>query len=134
MKTGIFIIGILVTVCSVMPSYEKEISRPQGVTLEGVASWYSQKDPGVRKNTANMEKFDDRENTCAMWDIPFNTMLKVTNCANGRSVLVRVNDRGPAKRLARKGRIIDLSRSAFSRIAPLKNGLIQVKVEVIPYL
>ena len=98
---------------------------------KGMASWYSEKDPGILKTTANMEEFDDTKLTCAMWNIPFNTILKVTNAENGKSVYVRVNDRGPAKRLVRQGRIIDLTKEAFSRIASLKKGLIDITIEII---
>ncbi|NQV04714.1 MAG: septal ring lytic transglycosylase RlpA family protein [Candidatus Omnitrophica bacterium] len=98
---------------------------------KGMASWYSEEDPGVLKTTANMECFDDTLLTCAMWDVPFNTILKVTNLENGKAVFVRVNDRGPAKRLVREGRIIDLTKRAFSKIADLENGLVNIKVETI---
>jgi len=97
---------------------------------EGIASWYSENDPGVLKTTANMEIFNHNELTCAMWDIPFGTRLKVTNLDNGKSVTVRVNDRGPAKRLVRRGRVIDLSKKAFSKIASLDEGLVMVEVLV----
>jgi len=97
----------------------------------GQASWYSRQSPGIRKTTANMEIFDDSQLTCAMWDVPFNQRLKVTNLENGRSVEVRVNDRGPHKRFVRKGRVIDLSKAAFRKIANLKSGLITVKIEFL---
>lgn len=98
------------------------------IVIKGKASWYSQSDPGILLTTANMERFDDSEFTCAIWDLPFNTMLKVTNLANGRSVIVRVNDRGPARRLSRA---IDLTKTAFSRIADLEKGLADVSVEIM---
>ncbi|MFC1508598.1 septal ring lytic transglycosylase RlpA family protein [Candidatus Omnitrophota bacterium] len=98
---------------------------------KGMASWYSEDDPGVLETTANMESFNDKALTCAMWEIPFGTILKVTNMENNLSIYVRVNDRGPAKRLVREGRIIDLTKEAFSRISDLREGLIQVKVEII---
>lgn len=104
---------------------------PSALIYKGIASWYSQEDPGVLETTANMEHFDDTKLTCAMWDLPFNTILKVTNLENGKSVLVRVNDRGPAKRLVREGRIIDLTKAAFSKISDLENGLINIKVEIV---
>ncbi len=96
----------------------------------GLASWYAEFSPGIRKTTANMELFDDSELTCAMWDVPFGTIIKVTNLENNKTVIVRVNDRGPAKRLVRNGRIIDLTQAAFAKIADLGEGLIQVKVEI----
>lgn len=101
-------------------------------SLLGQASWYSECDKGILKTTANMEQFNDRKLTCAMWGIPFNTLVRVTNRENGKSVIVRVNDRGPAKRLARRGRVIDLTKRAFSRIASLKYGLISVQVTILP--
>ncbi len=95
---------------------------------KGNASWYSQNDPGILLTTANMERFDDSLLTCAVWDLPFNTILKVTNLENGKSVLVRVNDRGPARRLNRP---IDLTKEAFSRIADLDKGLADVSAEIM---
>ena len=64
--------------------------------------------------------------TCASWDYPLGTLLLVTERQSKRSVLVEVTDRGPAKRLHRKGRRLDLSRGAFSRIGDLSNGLLAV--------
>jgi len=97
----------------------------------GVASWYSKQDPGIRKHTANNEIFDDTELTAAMWDIPFNQKIKVTNLENGLSVIVRINDRGPHRRLVRQGRIIDLSKQAFATIASLGKGLIDIQLEFL---
>jgi rare lipoprotein A len=99
--------------------------------ITGTASWYSFESPGIRKTTANMETFDDTAMTCAMWNTPFHQQLRITNLKNGRSVIVRVNDRGPHKRLVRAGRIIDLSKAAFQKIANLNEGLINVKVEFL---
>jgi rare lipoprotein A len=94
----------------------------------GVCSWYSENDPGINKYTANGEVFNDEAMTCAKWDVPFGTWFKITNIANGKFVLARTNDRGPARRL---NRIIDLTKEAFSKIADTKLGLITVKLEVI---
>ncbi len=99
--------------------------------LTGTASWYSKHSPGVKKTTANMEIFDDTQMTCAIWDVPFNQKLRVTNLETGKSVIVRVNDRGPHKRLVNAGRVIDLSKGAFQQIAGLKQGLVRVKVEFL---
>jgi len=98
------------------------------IIYKGMASWYSERDTGILATTANMERFNERERTCAIWDIPFNTILKVTNLENNKSVYVRVNDRGPAKRL---NRAIDLTKGAFSDIADLKDGLISVSIEIM---
>lgn len=108
----------------------KEVNSNMAI-FEGIASWYSEGDPGILKTTANMERFSDEKLTCAIWGLAFNSILKVTNTENGKSVFVRVNDRGPAKRLVQKGRIIDLTKSAFAMIADLKEGLVRVKIEIM---
>lgn len=88
---------------------------------EGMASWYG---PGFNgRKTANGERFDTNELTCAHKTLPFNTLLKVTNVSNGRYTIVRVNDRGPYA----KGRIIDLSHAAKSEIG--MDGLAKVRIE-----
>lgn len=97
------------------------------------ASWYSvasckregtwQKYGGLM---ANGKKFDDDKLTCASWDYPFGTKLKITNTDNGKSVVCEVTDRGPAKRLYRKGRTVDLSKEAFSVIASINRGIINI--------
>ncbi len=104
----------------------------EGPFIAGQASWYAQTDPGVLQTTSNMERFNDQGLTCAMWDVPFNTLIKVTNKTNGKSVVVRVNDRGPAKRLVSHGRVIDLTKKAFSNIADLKEGLVEVEAIILP--
>jgi len=100
----------------------------QAAEIAGQASWYSESDPGIKKTTANMEIFDETAMTCAIWDLPFNTKLKVTNIDNGKSVVVRVNDRGPARRL---NRAIDLTKGAFSKISNLNKGIINVRIEEV---
>jgi rare lipoprotein A len=101
------------------------------VYLEGIASWYSEFSPGIRPTTANMERFDHSKMTCAIRGLPFDSVIEVTNLNNGRRVLVRVNDRGPAKRLCREGRIIDLTMAAFQEIEELDTGLANVKMRVV---
>lgn len=98
----------------------------------GIASWYSESDPGINLHTANGELFDDSKNTCASWNYPFGTWLRVTRTQTGKSVVCRVNDRGPAKRL---GRLVDLTIGTFREIASPNLGLVSVKVDVIesPY-
>src|SRR5439155_11714440 len=103
-----------------LPQYQNK----RNFILMGKASWYSKKCPGVKKHTANMEIFDDSRLTCAMWGAPFNQVVKVTNRANGKSVIVRVNDRGPHFRYFRKGRLIYLTKAAFTKISSPDTGLI----------
>jgi len=123
MKKATVILIILIAVV-----FSLKEAGTSSIVIKGKASWYSQNDPGIALTTANMEVFDDSQLTCAMWDIPFNTILKVTNIENGKSVIVRVNDRGPARRLNRP---IDLTKAAFSKIADLDKGLADVFVEII---
>ena len=89
------------------------------------ASWYSEDDKAIEDLTANGEKFNDKAMTCATMNYPFDKKLLVFNPLNGKFVVCRVNDRGPAKRL---GRGIDLTRAAFKRIGNLKHGLIYVTI------
>lgn len=99
--------------------------------LYGKASWYSRYSPGINKYTASNERFNDQEMTCAIWGVGFNRKIRVTNINNGRSIVVRVNDRGPHQRLVMEGRIIDLTKSAFRKLAPTRQGLIDVKIELL---
>ena len=91
----------------------------------GKASWYSD------KITTTGEKSGGDYMTCAMRRTDFGKYYKVCNITNGKYVIVRHNDFGPSKRSYDKGRIVDLSRSAFLRIADLKDGVINVTVEEV---
>ena len=91
----------------------------------GIASWYSRNDKGIHQRTANNEIFDDQAMTCASWDHPFGEKLLVINSLNGKWVVCRVNDRGPATRLRRT---IDLTQGVFRKISNAKHGLIYVTV------
>ncbi|MEV5821343.1 septal ring lytic transglycosylase RlpA family protein [Micromonospora harpali] len=77
--------------------------------------------------TANGENFDPSAMTAAHKTLPFDTMVRVTNPANGKSVTVRINDRGPFI----DGRCLDLSRAAFAAIASVDVGALTVKYEVL---
>ena len=97
---------------------------------QGMASWYSVescKREGTSGITASGEPLVDELMTAAKWDVPFDSLWRVTNLANGREIVVRVNDRGPSRRL--KGRVIDLSRGAYRRLAGLETGLTRVRIE-----
>jgi len=119
-------------VCAVAAKVNVSVAQETPTDMrKGTASWYSQRDPGIRLHTANNEVFNDQAYTCAMWDVPFNQKLKVTNLDNGKSVVCRVNDRGPHRRFVRKGRVVDLTKKAFSKIADNKRGLINVEVELL---
>lgn len=90
--------------------------------MEGLASFYWQE-----QKTASGERFDKMALTAAHRTLPFNTRVKVTHLGNGRSVVVRINDRGPFK----AGRVIDLSYAAAGALAMHGQGLARVKVEVV---
>lgn len=90
----------------------------------GVASYYGS-ESGSR--TANGEHFNPGGLTAAHRHLPFGCRVRVTNLANGRSVVVRINDRGPFVR----GRIIDLSNGAASAIGMLHSGTARVRIEVL---
>lgn len=79
------------------------------------------------QGTANGERFNPDALTAAHKSLPFNTRVRVINPRNGKSVVVRINDRGPYI----DGRCLDLSRAAFDRIAPLDAGVIHAKYEVL---
>jgi peptidoglycan lytic transglycosylase len=89
---------------------------------QGLASFYSE---GAR--TASGEKFDANELTAAHPTLPFGTRLRVTNVATGRSVTVRVNDRGPYV----PGRVVDVSYSAADALGMVGRGVAKVKLDVV---
>lgn len=105
-----------------------------GQIYTGAASWYSRasclKESG-QAITASGAPLDDSALTAAAWGFPFGTRLRVTNIKNGRSVVVLVSDRGPAKSLVVRGRIIDLTVAAFKKLAPLAEGIVEITMEVL---
>jgi rare lipoprotein A len=100
--------------------------RSKAIRQTGIASWYGGAQHG--KRTANGEIFDKFELTAAHRTLPLESKVRVTNPANGRSVTVRVTDRGPS----RKGRIIDLSQSAAEEIGMKRTGIARVNLETLP--
>ena len=91
----------------------------------GLASYYAMK--YQFRTTASGERYNHFSSTAAHRTLPFGTKVRVTNIANNKSVVVKINDRGPFI----DGRIIDLSRSAFDEIADLDLGVIEVTTEII---
>ncbi|GFE71973.1 septal ring lytic transglycosylase RlpA family protein [Chroococcus sp. FPU101] len=92
---------------------------------QGMASWYG---PGFHgRRTANGERFNQYGMTAAHRTLPIGTQVRVTNLNNGRSVVVRINDRGPFG----KGRIIDLSKGAARLIGVVQSGVAPVLLEVL---
>ncbi|MBD3655705.1 MULTISPECIES: septal ring lytic transglycosylase RlpA family protein [Marinobacter] len=96
-----------------------------GFTETGQASYYS--DKFQNRKTASGAIYKHELHTAAHKKLPFGSKVKVTNRKSGKSVVVTINDRGPFV----KGRIIDLSKSAFSQIGSTSSGLINVKIEVL---
>ena len=91
----------------------------------GVASYYADKFHG--RKTSSGETYNMYDLTAAHKTLPFNTILRVTNLANSKSVIVRVNDRGPFV----EGREIDLSYGAAVKLRMLGTGTADVKIEVL---
>ncbi len=99
--------------------------KTTGKTEKGQASYYADKFHG--RATASGEKYDKKKLTGAHRTLPFGTIVRVTNTANGKSVDVRINDRGPFK----AGRIVDVSRAAAEKLDMIKAGVINCTMEVI---
>ncbi len=97
------------------------------LTLQGVVSYYAHDFNG--KQTSNGETFDMNDLTAAHRNFPFGTKVKVTNLENNKSVVVRVNDRGPFV----EGRIMDLSLAAAKVIDLIKTGTTQARLEVLQW-
>ncbi len=138
-KLGIFIF-ILIFACSTPQATRKtpqdnlrsrdQLRKDRTLTetqgkITGYASYYAEKFHG--KKTASGEIFDMNSLTAAHRTLPFGTICKVTNLENNKSVVVRINDRGPFI----EGRILDLSKSAARAINGLATGIIKVKIEIL---
>jgi rare lipoprotein A len=118
--TVLLILGLALSGCTTLkprePAYQEQ----------GMASWYG---PGFHgKTTSNKEIYDMHDMTAAHRTLPFGTHVMVTNLENGRSVVVRINDRGPFV----NDRIIDLSYAAAQQLDMLGPGVVKVRVEVLP--
>lgn len=113
------------TVTAALPPIRapKPIGQPTADhALSGIASYYWQE-----QMTANGERFDKSALTAAHKTLPFGTRVKVTDQSSGKTVVVRINDRGPFK----PGRVIDLSEAAAQQIGMTGRGLAAVKIEVV---
>jgi rare lipoprotein A len=107
------------TGCSLTPG------RHGKQTEKGKASWYGNEYHG--RPTASGEVFDENDLTAAHAKYPFGTIVRVKNLNNGKTVDVRINDRGPT----RGGRIIDLSKAAARQIDMIREGVVPVRIEVL---
>ncbi len=126
LRPGVLFLTMLFALsgCSSVP----ERSRPLdvGFTEVGEASFYAM--THQFSATASGERYNHLSNTAAHRTLPFGTRVEVINLANNQSTTVKINDRGPFV----QGRIIDLSRSAFSDIADTDDGIIKVRIRVLP--
>ena len=111
-----------------LEQFNRANSEPLSVAhsaYRGKASWYG---PGFHgRLTANGERYNQYALTAAHKSLPFGTKVKVTNVNNGRSVVVRINDRGPFIR----GRVIDLSTAAARNIGMIHHGVVPVRLQII---
>lgn len=114
-----------------VPRFTPHETVPKGKTvasadqLEGIASYYADEFHG--RQTSSGEVYDMHALTAAHRTLPFNTKVRVVNLENGKSVVVRVNDRGPFK----DDRVIDLSLEAAKQIGLIANGTAPVRLEIL---
>lgn len=120
-------IFLFATSCGVIKRTTPEpVGEGNGAVIgSGIASWYGPNFHG--KLTANGERYNMNDYTAAHKTLPFNTMVQVDNVENGKSVVVRINDRGPYV----NNRIIDLSRKAAQRIDMIGSGTASVRLQVV---
>jgi rare lipoprotein A len=104
------------------PFARHDNAAPTQIAMQGVASFYTED-----QETASGEKFDTNDLTAAHPTLPFGTRLRVTNVATGRSVTVRVNDRGPYV----PGRVVDVSHSAADALGMVESGIAEVRLDVV---
>ena len=126
---GLFTVGaaICILVSCAERSHAEELAGA-ALTLSGTASWYG---PGFHgRQTANGERYNMHALTAAHRSLPFGTKVRVTNRANGKSVVVRINDRGPYV----GERVIDLSRGAAQVVSMTEARIAPVKLDVLPAL
>lgn len=129
-------ITLLINNCTPVPRFRDDSHKKHhvkkksrqfkvGQVFTGVASWYGSDFHG--RETANREIYDMYGMTAAHNELPFNTIIEVTNLENGKSCQVRINDRGPHI----KNRILDLSKGAAQKIGLEKMGVAEVRIRII---
>ncbi|HEY9799933.1 MAG TPA: septal ring lytic transglycosylase RlpA family protein [Leptolyngbyaceae cyanobacterium] len=105
----------------------QQIASTIRLTFQGIASFYGHGDGFAGRPTATGERYNPNGLTAAHRSLPFGTRVRVTNTRNGRSVVVRINDRGPFIR----GRVIDLSTGAARMLGMIGSGIAPVRIEVL---
>jgi len=141
-KLVVAAVALLLAACSSGPerltAVNQDVSTPYGMNgtgyvpqkeqaydFVGVASWYG--NPYHGRHTASGEIFDMTSATAAHRTLPFGTRVKVTNLENGRSIVLRINDRGPFVR----HRIIDVSKGAAQALGFVRQGTARVRVQLV---
>jgi len=131
-KSSFSIIGLVVLAWVIMPfvSWAQTPPAPAAAgstPIKGICVYYNDKFQG--KMVASGEKYDKDALTAAHKTLPFGTMVKVTNLRNNKSVVVRVNDRGPHG--GSKEKIIEITSSAAKEIDMIREGKAQVQIEIV---
>jgi rare lipoprotein A len=103
-------------------------TKKENATITGIASFYSDYFEG--RKTANGETFRQSGTTCASNNIALGTWIKVTNLSNNKTIVVKVNDR-MAPSMAKKGRVVDMTRHGANVLGFVSKGLTKVKVEIL---
>lgn len=125
-KNRIFAVILIALTVLVSSCAKKQVRRRTVHKEAGYASWYG---PGFHgRKTACGERYDMWKMTAAHKELPFGTMVRVTNLENNKSIVVKINDRGPFK----PGRIIDLSKAGAKRLGFLGSGVTKVVLEILP--
>lgn len=122
---GVIAACVLLTAACTGGASSRSTSAAGGTTQRGEASYYADKFEG--RQTASGEVYTHQKRTAAHRTLPFGTRVRVTRLDTGAEVVVRINDRGPFKR----GRIIDLSRSAAQAIDLIAVGVADVEIQVL---
>lgn len=119
---------LLLMLCIGLGAFAQK-SADTDTVVYGTASFYSKRLDGTK--TATGEIFRNKKLTAASNHFKLNTWVRVTNLNNNKSVIVRINDRMHTK-MVKKGRVVDVSRSAAKAIDMLRAGIVKVKVEAVP--
>ena len=126
LAAGIVTITLVASGCATTkPSRAAAVAPAPGTRIVGLASWYGQKHQG--RATASGEAFDMNKLTAAHRTMPFGTRLRVTSVETGRSVVVRVNDRGPWA----NDRVLDVSLAAAKTLGMVGDGVTRVEIVVL---
>ncbi|HYS15955.1 MAG TPA: septal ring lytic transglycosylase RlpA family protein [Candidatus Binatia bacterium] len=122
---GLASLALIAPGCAATRKPTRAAAPPPGTRIVGLASWYGQRHQG--RATASGEAFNMNLLTAAHRTMPFGTRLRVTNVENGRSVVVRVNDRGPWV----NDRVLDVSLAAAKALGIVGDGVTRVEIVVI---